>query len=254
MPKISKQTISVILPCRNEESGIEGAIQQIRKVLKGHSYEILVADSSWDRSTDIALRNGVRVIRHNRNGYGNAYQCGLAYARGEYVLMGDPDGSYDFNDFLNILNELESGADMVIGNRYGYLANKQSMPALHWHLGNPILTGIIRFLYSAKIKDSQSGFRGIRRQAFLDMECRSTGMEFASEMIIRAQQNRLRIHEIPIHYLPRVGDSKLRPLLDGLRHLRLILGSSRGGQAIAKKYSWSNVAGARAFFSDECLK
>ena len=218
-------TLSVILPCRNEEKTLGACLEQIKSVLARHNLagEIIVSDSSTDRSPEIAHQHGVKLIKHDRVGYGIAYQEGIKAASGRYLIMADADGTYDFNDIPRFIEQLESGADFVIGNRFAGTIQPGAMPLLHRYLGNPILSGLVRWLFHIKVHDVHCGMRAISRQAFDQIRPKTTGMEFASEMIIAAARRHLKIAELPINYARRQGNSKLKTFSDGWRHLRFIL-------------------------------
>ncbi|VVB82690.1 Glycosyltransferase AglJ [uncultured archaeon] len=212
--------ISVILPCKNEEQTIGICITKIQQVLKGKNYEIIVSDSSTDKSAEIAKKLGVLVIKHNKIGYGNAYLEGFKVARGNIIIMGDSDNTYDFLEIPKLLNEIKK-CDLVLGRRK--FIEKGAMPVMHRYIGSPILSFISRLFFGTKIKDINTGFRAIRKESLKKLNLKTTGMEFASEMIIQAIKNGLRINEIPIHYYKRKGESKLRTFHDGWRHLRFML-------------------------------
>jgi glycosyltransferase involved in cell wall biosynthesis len=217
--------LSLILPCRNEEQGLRHSIERARTALAPFEHEIIVSDSSTDRSPEIAREMGVRLVKHDTVGYGSAYQHGLRHASGRYILMADPDGSYDFNDLLPMIEKLERGCDAVIGDRFAARANRANMPAERWFIGNPLLTGLIRKLFASPLSDTQCGLRAVRHDVLLGLDCRSTGMEYASEMVIKLVRSGASVCELPIRYHARLGESKLNPVADGLRHLRLILSS-----------------------------
>lgn len=216
--------ISIILPCRNEEQSIGHAIADIQRVLISHHVngEIIVSDSSTDHSPAIAAALGARLIKHDQPGYGTALRHGLNAACAPYLFWADPDGSYDFAEILRFLAALHAGADLVSGNRLSGRISRGAMPLLHRYLGTPVLSRLTRTLFPTDIRDTQSGMRAITRTALTRLDLQSPGMEFASEVIIKAAQHRLTIRELPISYLPRRGRSKLRPIPDGVRHLHLI--------------------------------
>ncbi len=215
--------LSVILPCRNEEKALPECLKTIKQVLKDNNIEgeIIVSDSSTDSSPKIAKQHGAILIKHDKEGYGNAYLEAIKSANGEYLFMADADGSYDFKEIPRFLNELKKGADLVIGDRFSGKMQKKAMPWHHRYLGNPLLSFILRLFFKAKVKDSHSGMRAIRKEALKKLNLRTTGMEFASEMIIAAK--RMKIKELPIEYYKRKGESKLNSFSDGWRHLRFML-------------------------------
>ncbi len=225
MKKDKIPEITIILPCRNEEQAIEFCLKQIKEVIKKHKLdaEIIVSDSSIDNSPIIAKKNKVILIKHNKEGYGNAYLEAFKTAKGKYIFMADCDGTYDFNEIPKFLEELKQDNDLVLGNRFAGTMEKGSMPFLNKYLGNPTLSGILRLFFFTKIKDSHSGMRAIKKEALKKLNLRTTGMEFASEMIIKAIRNNLKIKELPINYYKRKGNSKLRPFSDAWKHTRFML-------------------------------
>lgn len=219
--------ISVVIPCHNEANSIAHVIEDIRKGWQalGRQGEIIVVDNcSTDETAKRASAAGARVEREERMGYGSAIRRGFAEASGDILVMGDGDASYDFSR-LDILVRpiIEGDADFVIGNRMGNIQD-DAMPWLHRHIGNPLLSGCLRLLFRTRaVHDAHCGLRAIRRDAYERLGCVTTGMEFASEMVIAAVRSNLRIAEVPIEYHPRIGDSKLRSFRDGWRHLRFML-------------------------------
>ena len=218
-------TVSVVIPCLNEEGNIESCVRLARAVLEEHGIagEVIVADNaSEDRSAEIAAAAGARVITERRRGYGNAYMAGFAAARGRYIVMGDADLTYDFREIPRFLEQFDEGADLVMGDRMDNI-QPGAMPWLHRYVGNPVLTGILNVFFRTGVSDAHCGMRALRRDALPRLDLRTTGMEFASEMVIRASKERLDIRELPIEYHPRGGESKLSSFRDGWRHLRFLL-------------------------------
>ncbi|MBN2567741.1 glycosyltransferase family 2 protein [Candidatus Woesearchaeota archaeon] len=213
---------SVVLPCRNEELAIAACIEKARAAMEstGKPYQIIVSDSSSDRSAAIARRLGALVVTH-AVGYGNALRAGFAAARGEWILMGDADGTYDFAEIPRLLARRD--ADLVLGSRFLGTICPGAMPALHRYVGNPLLSRMLNLLFGARLSDAHTGFRLIRRVALDRLDLRAPGMELASEMIIKAVKRGFRIAEVPITYHPRRGQSKLSSFRDGWRHLRFML-------------------------------
>jgi hypothetical protein len=162
------------------------------------------------------------VVLETRRGYGSAYLAGFAAARGRYIVMADADLTYDFDDIPRFVAALEAGAEMAIGDRMDNI-QPGAMPWLHRYVGNPLLTGLLNFLFRTGIKDAHCGMRAVRREVLERLDLRTTGMEFASEMVIRASKENLKIAEFPIEYHPRGGESKLSSFRDGWRHLRFLL-------------------------------
>jgi len=219
--------VSVILPTKNESKTIGTCIKKIKSVFEkyGIDGEIIVSDNSEDETPQIAKALGVKVVTPDRMGYGYAYRYAFRYARGKYIVMGDADDTYDFMEMPKLLEPLMKGeADLVIGSRFKGEIRKGAMPWLHRYIGNPLLTWFLNFFYKAGVSDAHSGFRAIRKDALDKMNLRSSGMEFASEMIIEATKLGLRIKEVPITYHPRKsGGSKLRSFSDGWRHLKFMM-------------------------------
>lgn len=217
--------ISIILPCRNEEAAIGHCLKQIKEVIKKHrlAAEIIVSDSSSDNSPDIAREYGARLIKHDKEGYGAAYLEAFPFARGEYIFMVDADGTYDFKEIPEFIAYLKKNYDLVLGNRTGGKILPGAMPWHHQYLGNPVLSSFFRLFFKTKIHDPQTGMRAIKKESLKKLNLRARGMEFASEMLVKALKNKLKIKEIPIHYYPRIGESKLKSFQDGWRHLRFML-------------------------------
>lgn len=218
--------VSVILPCRNEEKTIGDCIRKIRNVFddEGISGEIIVSDSSTDGSARIAEELGVKVVRHGKEGYGYAFQEGFKHSKGDVLIIADADGTYDFSEMPRLISKAES-SDLVIGSRLKGDIKKGSMSWHHRYIGNPVLSLLLRFLFKSRLSDTQSGFRLIKRDAWKRLNLQTTGMEFATEMIIRAAKKGLKVAEVPITYYPRrVGSrSKLRSFRDGWKHLRFMM-------------------------------
>jgi glycosyltransferase involved in cell wall biosynthesis len=217
--------ISIILPCRNEERALPLCIKQIKETIKKNdlSAEIIVSDSSADSCPAIAKKERVKLVKHDKDGYGRAYLEAFKYAEGKYIFMADADCTYDFSEIPNFIEQLNKGYDLVLGNRFAGKMNNNSMSFSHRYIGNPILSFILRLFFGPSVRDSQSGMRAIKKTALEKLNLQTTGMEFASEMIIKALKNNLRIKEIPIGYYKRKGDSKLRTFSDGWKHLRFML-------------------------------
>jgi glycosyltransferase involved in cell wall biosynthesis len=218
--------VSVVIPCLNEAETIATCVRKAKRAMErdGLDGEVVVVDNgSTDHSDLIAAAEGARVLNERRRGYGNAYMAGFAAARGRYIVMADGDDTYDFDLVGHFVRPLEAGADLVMGSRLKGRIHKGAMPALHRYVGNPVLTGILNLFYGSGVSDAHCGMRALRREALERMELRMPGMEFASEMVIRASKAGLRIEEIPIEYHPRLGESKLKSFRDGWRHLRFLL-------------------------------
>jgi hypothetical protein len=217
--------VSVVIPCLNEATSIEHCVGRARQALEGQGWdgEVIVADNgSEDGSAELASGAGALVVHEPRRGYGSAYLAGFAAATGEYVVMADADLTYDFDDIPRFVEALDAGADLVMGDRMKGI-QPGAMPWLHRYVGNPVLTGILNLFFRTGVRDAHCGMRAVRREVLPRLDLRTTGMEFASEMVIRAGKAQLAISEIPIHYHPREGDSKLASFRDGWRHLRFLL-------------------------------
>ena len=185
--------------------------------------EVVVADNdSDDDSAALALAAGARVVHERRRGYGNAYMAGFAAARGRHIVMADADLTYDFGEIPRFLEQLEDGADLVMGDRMDGI-QPGAMPWLHQYIGNPILSGTLNLFFRTGVRDAHCGMRAFRRAKLGELDLRTTGMEFASEMVIRAAKAKLDIRQLPIDYHPRGGVSKLSSFRDGWRHLRFLL-------------------------------
>jgi glycosyltransferase involved in cell wall biosynthesis len=217
--------VSVVIPCLNEAENIEACVTAALEALGRMAVpgEVVVADNdSEDDSARIAEHAGARVVVERRRGYGSAYLAGFAASQGRYIVMADADLTYDFNEIPRFVAELENGAEMVIGDRMDNI-QPGAMPWLHRYVGNPILTGLLNLFFSTGISDAHCGMRALRRDVLERLDLRTTGMEFASEMVIRASKENLKIAEFPIEYHPRGGESKLSSFRDGWRHLRFLL-------------------------------
>jgi glycosyltransferase involved in cell wall biosynthesis len=188
----------------------------------GFAGEVIVVDNgSTDGSGELARAAGAFVVEEPRRGYGSAYLAGLAVAGGDYIVMLDADLTYDFREIPRFVEELDDGAQLVVGNRLSSIA-PGAMPWLS-RVGNPLLSGFLNVLHRTNIRDVHCGMRALRRDVLPALNLRTVGMEFASEMVIRATRERLDVRELPIELHPRVGRSKLSPFRDGWRHLRVIL-------------------------------
>ncbi len=219
--------VSVVIPCLNEEASIgqviEAALAGIAAL--GAQGEVIVVDNgSTDRSMEFAKRSGARILVETHRGYGSALRRGFADARHEVVVMGDGDLTYDFTKLGDLVRPILAGeAQFVIGNRMGNIL-PGAMPALHRYVGNPILSGLLRLMFrDRRVRDVHCGLRAITRDAYRQLRCVTTGMEFASEMVVQAIHNGIAIAQRDITYHPRLGDSKLESFRDGWRHLRFLV-------------------------------
>ena len=217
--------ISVILPALDEENTIGECITKIQKVFYQNAIigEIIVADSSTDRTRSIAESLGAKVFLPDKRGYGNAYLTGFRHARGRFIVMGDADNTYDFYQIPSLIAPLKNGADLVIGSRFKGTIHSGSMAPLHRYIGNPLLTAMINIIFGTHFSDAHSGFRAITRDALDRLPIITGGMEFASEMLVIASKEHLKIVEVPIDYYPRQTPSKLHSFADGWRHIRFVL-------------------------------
>ena len=220
--------LSVVLPCLNEARTLPACIAQIQRAIGDHhiNAEIIVADNgSTDASSEIAASLGARVAPVPDRGYGIALMGGIAAARGRYVIMGDADSSYDFGDIPKFLEQLRAGADLVMGNRFRGGIQKGAMPFLHRNLGNPVLSFLGRLFFHAPCGDFHCGLRGFSMQAYRRMDLQTTGMEFASEMVVKASLFGMKIVEVPTTLSPAGRDRPphLRSWRDGWRHLRFLM-------------------------------
>jgi glycosyltransferase involved in cell wall biosynthesis len=220
--------ISVVMPCLNEARTVGRCIDKAFAAFRelGVAGEVVVADNgSSDGSPDIARARGARVVDVERRGYGSALQHGIASARGRYVVMGDADDSYDFGHLRPFLDRLRQGDDLVMGNRFRGGIRPGAMPWLHRYVGNPVLTGLLNLFFHSPIRDAHCGLRGFRKDAFDRLALNTTGMEFASEMVVKACLNRQKISEVPVVLYPDGRDRPphLRSFRDGWRHLRFLL-------------------------------
>jgi glycosyltransferase involved in cell wall biosynthesis len=220
--------LSIVMPCLNEAATVAACVDAAAAALRasGASGEIVVADNgSTDGSPQIAESHGARVIRVSERGYGAALMAGITAARGRYVVMADADESYDLSASGAFLARLRGGDDLVMGNRFQGGIAPGAMPALHRYLGNPVLSFLGRLFFGSPVGDFHAGMRGFRRDAILALGLRTTGMEFASEMVVRASLAGLRISEIPATLSPdrRGRPPHLRTWRDGWRHLRFLL-------------------------------
>ncbi|MEM1509948.1 MAG: glycosyltransferase family 2 protein [Thermofilaceae archaeon] len=219
--------VSVIIPTRNERESIAECVEKARKTLEEMKLtgEIIVSDNSSDDTPEIARGKGAIVVHPDRLGYGYAYIYALRHAKGKYIVMADGDCTYDLSEMSKHLEPLLKGeADVVLGTRIKGKIMPGAMHWLHKYIGNPLLTHILNRFYGTRVSDAHTGFRAFTREALEKIEPTAAGMEFASELIIKAAYAGLRIKEVPITYYPRRGGkSKLRSFRDGWRHLKLML-------------------------------
>jgi glycosyltransferase involved in cell wall biosynthesis len=223
--------LSIVLPCLNEAETLETCVRKAKQSLErlGVAGEVIVADNgSTDGSQDIARANGARVVDVPRRGYGAALMAGIEAAGGTYVLMADADDSYALEDIEGFLVKLREGADLVMGNRFQGGIAPGAMPFLHRYLGNPVLSKLGKLFFRIPVGDFHCGMRAFRRDRMLELGLRTSGMEFASEMVVRSALNHRRIEEVPTTLRPdgRSRAPHLRTWRDGWRHLRFLLAFS----------------------------
>jgi glycosyltransferase involved in cell wall biosynthesis len=217
--------VSVVIPCLNEAENIEEVVRIALDTLDSNDIpgEVIVADNgSSDGSAELAAAAGARVVPEPRRGYGSAYLAGFAAARGEYIVMGDADLTYDFREIPRYLEQLQDGADLVMGDRMKNI-KPGAMPKLHQYFGNPVMARTLNLFFKTGVSDCWCGMRGFRRDILPVLDLRATGMEFALEMVIRASKEKLDIREFPIELGYRGGESKLSSFRDGWRGLRFML-------------------------------
>ena len=224
----NQEHLSIIMPCLNEAETLEVCIQKAKRFLRDHSItgEIVIADNgSTDGSQAIAEHNGARVVHIPIKGYGSALMGGIEAAENEFIIMGDADDSYDFTALEPFVHALKNGADLVMGNRFKGGILPGAMPFLHRYLGNPVLSWLARLFFKSSIGDFHCGLRGFRKQAILSLNLQTTGMEFASEMVVKATMHNLKISEVPTKLHPdgRSRPPHLRTWSDGWRHLKFLL-------------------------------
>jgi len=220
--------LTILMPCLNEQETICACIIDAQSFIERNELtaEVLIADNgSTDASAHLARQLGARVVSVPQKGYGNALKGGIEKAKGRYVIMGDCDRSYDFSKLEGFLAALREGNDLVMGNRFAGVIQKGAMPISHRYLGVPMLSLVGRLVYRVDIKDFHCGLRGFGRKAFLNLNIKSEGMEFASEMIGAFAKRGLKIAEIPttLRKAGRNGRPHLRTIRDGMRHIILLL-------------------------------
>ena len=219
--------LTILMPCLNEAETIAICIEKAKRYLREHHIEgeVLISDNgSTDNSVSLAQKHGALVAHAPKRGYGEALKQGIKEARGTYIIMGDADDSYDFSSLADFMTKLRSGHDLVIGNRFKGGIAPGAMPMAHYYLGNPLLSFIGRLFFRSHIGDFHCGLRGFRREAIDGLGLTSSGMEFASEMIVKATLENLNICEIPTTLSPdgRSRPPHLRSWRDGRRHLAFL--------------------------------
>lgn len=220
--------LSVVMPCLDEAETVGTCIDKAAGFMREHdiSGEVIVADNgSGDGSQEIAKSHGARVVDVEAKGYGSALKGGIKAARGKYIIMGDADDSYDFAALMPFVEKLREGHDLVVGNRFAGGIKRGAMPLLHRYFGNPVLSGLGRLFFKTPARDFHCGLRGFRREAVERMRLQTTGMEFASETVMKASLHDMKVTEVPTILWPagRGRPAHLRSWRDGWRHLRFML-------------------------------
>ncbi len=225
---MSSLELSIIMPCLNEAETLAICIKKAQSYLQQYQVqgEVLIADNgSTDGSQDIAKNLGARIVNVEQKGYGSALLGGIKAAQGQYIIMGDADDSYDFTNLNPFVEKLRQGYDLVMGNRFKGGIKPGAMPFLHKYLGNPVLSWLGKLFFGSPCNDFHCGLRGFNKEAISRLNLRTTGMEFASEMVVKATLNKLKITEVPTTLSPdgRSRPPHLRTWRDGWRHLRFLL-------------------------------
>ncbi len=227
----STKKISIVFPCLNEQEGVSFCLNSLSETLRKHGIggEIIFVDNNSTDNTPLILRDlkdrfdGVITLSENKRGYGSALKRGFHHAKEDLVYMADCDGTYDFEDIPYFISKIHEGYDFVIGSRFAGRMDAGAMSFGRKYLGNPILSRLTRMFFDVDIADIHCGARMIKRTTYNNLALRSGGMEFATEMIIRASRQKVRMAEIPVRYRERIGKSKLNEIIDGMRHLKLML-------------------------------
>lgn len=219
--------LTILIPALNEEQTIEIVIKKAKKFIEENNIDgevLVINNNSTDRTEEIALKNGARVLKEIKKGYGNALRRGIDEANGKYIIMGDADDSYNFLEIKEMYESLLAGNELVIGNRF-YHIQKEAMKFSHRYIGTPMLNGLINFKFKANIKDVNCGLRGFEKEKIKKLNLKSEGMEFASEMIIKAIKGKLKIAQVNINFYKDARKTKghLHAFKDGMRHLKVIL-------------------------------
>jgi glycosyltransferase involved in cell wall biosynthesis len=218
--------ISIVMPCLNEQQTVTICVEKAVSWLKrsGYGGEVLVVDNgSTDGSPELAEKAGARVVHESTRGYGAALRRGFTEARGEWLVMGDCDDTYDFSDLDQLMKPLAEGADLSIGNRHAGGIAPGAMTWSHRYIGTPTISFLLKMFTGLKVGDSQCGLRAFTRSALERLDLKTDGMELASEMILKAARRGLNVAEVPVPYAERLGEAKLNTFRDGWRHLRFLL-------------------------------
>ena len=219
--------LTILIPALNEEQAIEMVVKKAKNFIEKNSIDgeiLVVNNNSIDKTEKIARINGARVVKEENKGYGNALRKGIEKAQGKYIIMGDADDSYNFLEIKEMYDTLINGCDLVIGNRF-YHIQKGAMKFSHRYIGTPLLNHLVNHKYKVKIKDVNCGLRGFKKEKIKGLNLKSEGMEFASEMIIKAIKNNLKICQVNINFYKdaRKGKGHLHAFKDGIRHIKVIL-------------------------------
>lgn len=219
-------SISIVMPCLNEEQTVGTCVRKALSWLERSAYagEVIVVDNgSTDRSAELAAAAGARVVSEPRPGYGAALRRGFAEGKGDWLVMGDCDDTYDFSDLDPLMEPLANGADMSVGNRFAGGIAPGAMTWSHRYIGTPVISFLLRIFSGLKVGDSQCGLRAFTRSALDRLDLRTDGMELASEMILKSARRGLKVADVPVPYDVRLGEAKLNTMRDGWRHLRFLL-------------------------------
>lgn len=219
--------LTILIPALNEEETIGVCVKKAKQFIESRKIEgeVLVADNnSTDGTTNVAINYGARVIKVENRGYGSALIGGTKQAEGKYTIMGDADDSYNFLELDGFIEKLKEGYEFVIGNRYKGKMEKGAMKTSHKYVGTPAISKLAKCLYHIPIGDFNCGLRGFETKKIIELNCTSTGMEYATEMLIRAKKKNLKMIEIPINFCKdkRDKESHLRTIRDGVRHFKII--------------------------------
>jgi glycosyltransferase involved in cell wall biosynthesis len=225
-PRLTKHFVSIVMPCLNEKETVTTCVVKAVGWLErsGYDGEVLVVDNgSTDGSPTLAANAGARVVFEPVKGYGSALRRGFAEAKGDWLVMGDCDDTYEFSDLDPLMSPLAAGADMSIGNRFAGGIAPGAMTWSHRYIGTPVISLLLKMFTGLRVGDSQCGLRAFTRDALDRLELKTDGMELASEMILKAARRGLKVADVPVPYAERLGEAKLNTFRDGWRHLRYLL-------------------------------
>jgi hypothetical protein len=224
--RVARPFVSIVMPCLNEEQTVEVCVRKALGWLErsGTPGEVVIVDNgSTDRSVELATAAGARVVHETRRGYGAALRRGFAEARGEWLVMGDCDDTYEFSDLDDLMRPLDEGYDLSVGNRHAGGIAPGAMTWSHRYIGTPAISFLLKMFTGLKVGDSQCGLRAFTRDALNRLDLKTDGMELASEMILKAARRDLKVADVPVPYGERLGEAKLNTVRDGWRHLRFLL-------------------------------